>query len=118
MLRLYLDEDMMSLALTEGLRSSGIDVSTVADERMRGHDDAAQLAFAATQGRTIVSFNVGDFMRLHSQYMRSSLHHGGTILAPQQRFGVGELLRRLRRVAVSRQPHEMTDRVEFLNDWG
>ena len=108
----------MSLALAEGLRSSGIDVSTVADERMRGHDDAAQLAFATAQGRTIFSFNVGDFMRLHSQYMRGSLHHDGIVLVSQQRFGVGELLRRLGRLAISLEPHEMTDRVEFLNDWG
>jgi hypothetical protein len=117
-LRLYLDEDAMSLALARGLEARGVDIATVAGERMRQRDDAAQLAFAAANGRTIFSFNVGDFMRLHAQYMREDRHHAGIVLVRQQRFGVGEILRRLLRLATTLESDDMTDRLEFLNDWG
>ena len=108
----------MSLALARGLAARGIDVTTAADERMRRRDDAEQLAFAAANGRAIFSFNVGDFMRLHVQYMRENRHHGGIVLVSQQRFGVGEILRRLHRLTTTREPDDMVDRLEFLNDWG
>jgi hypothetical protein len=117
-LRLYLDEDAMSVALARGLEARGVDVTTVADEHMRRRDDAEQLAFAAANGRTIFSFNVGDFMRLHAQYMRENRHHQGIVLVRQQRFGVGEILRRLHRLATTLKSDDMTDRLEFLNDWG
>jgi len=117
-LRLYLDEDAMSVALSEGLRASGIDVTTTTDAGMRRRPDTEQLAFAAANGRAIFSFNVGDFTRLHSHYMRTRQRHTGIILASQQRFGVGELLRRLTHLARTIDPTNMVDRVEFLNNWG
>lgn len=49
--------------------------------------------------------------------MREGRHHAGIIMAPQRRFGVGELVRRLTRLATALEPDEMADRLEFLNDW-
>jgi hypothetical protein len=55
--------------------------------RREGH--LLQLAYAAAQGRAIYSFNVGDFCRLHSQWLAEGKSHAGIILA-QQDFSVGE----------------------------
>jgi len=39
------------------------------------------------------------------------------ILAPQQRFSVGEQLRRILRLRASVTIADMRNRVEFLSDW-
>jgi hypothetical protein len=36
----------------------------------------------------------------------------------QQRWGTGELLRRISRFCEERSAEEMVDRVEFLSSWG
>ncbi len=50
--------------------------------------------------------------------MRGGQHHAGMILSTQRRFGVGELQRRLVRIATSLDAPDMVNRVEFLNAWG
>jgi hypothetical protein len=117
-LRLYIDEDAMSKALADGLRVRGVDVATVAGEGMRGHVDAAQLSYATAHGRAIFSFNVGDFMRIHSEWLTAGRSHRGIILVRQGRLGVGELIRRLLRIAMTLESDDMLDRIEFLNEWG
>jgi hypothetical protein len=54
---------------------------------------------------------------LASQWISAGREHAGMILAPQQRFSVGEQLRRLRlRTAMSTA--NMRNRAEFLGSWG
>ena len=118
MLRLYLDEDAMEQAVVDGLRMSGIVLTTVTEARMRGRTDPEQLALATAGGMVLVSFNVRDYMRLHGELMRAGQHHAGMILGVQRRFGIGELQRRLARIATTLDPDDMVDRVEFLNAWG
>ena len=45
----------MEQAVVDGLRISGIVVTTVAEARMRGRTDAEQLAFATQGGMLLVS---------------------------------------------------------------
>lgn len=118
MLRFYLDEDAMEQAVVDGLRLLGIGLTTVTEARMRGRTDAEQLAFATEGGMVLVSFNVGDYMRLHGELMRGGQHHTGMVLSIQRRFGIGELQRRLARIATTLDPNDMVNRVEFLNAWG
>ena len=108
----------MEQAVVDGLRMSGIVVTTVAEARMRGRTDAEQLAFATQGGMVLVSFNVRDYMRLHGELVRAGEHHTGMVLGIQRRFGIGELQRRLARIAMTLDPDDMVDRVEFLNAWG
>jgi predicted nuclease of predicted toxin-antitoxin system len=118
MARLYFDEDSMRHALVVALRARGVDVVTALEVGMINRDDAEHLDYAAAHGRVLFSFNVGDFYDLHARYLAEGKSHAGIILARQQIYSVGELLRRLSRLINARSAEEMKDRVEFLSAWG
>jgi hypothetical protein len=44
--------------------------------------------------------------------------HAGVILAAQQRYSVGERIRRLQCLIAAKSAEEMASRLEFLSDWG
>lgn len=117
MLRLYLDEDSMSHSLVRALRARGVDVVTALEVGMIGRDDADHLQFATSQNRVLCSFNVGDFYRLHQEWLEAGRGHAGIILVSQQRYTIGELLRRLLKLATSQSADAMQDRAEFLSAW-
>ncbi len=100
------------------LRRQGIDVVTAFEAGRAGRDDEAQLTFGAEQARVIVTSNRADFARLHARWLREGRSHAGIIHAPQQFFGIGETIRRLSRLAMSLEPADMIDRVEYLTNWG
>ena len=52
-IRLYMDEDMMPHSLVNALRSRGIDVTTVLEEKREGFSDESQLRWASRDGRSI-----------------------------------------------------------------
>jgi hypothetical protein len=81
--RLYLDEDAMSNSLLRALRSRGIDVISVQEAGTEGFLDHQQLDWATSQGRVIYTHNIGDFCRLHSQYLETGRNHAGIALIPQ-----------------------------------
>jgi hypothetical protein len=82
-----------------------------------GRSDEEQLAFAASQGRTILSFNVGHFNRLHGEYLRSGREHAGIILGQQQRDRFGEYLARLLALLAALSAEDMVNHREFLSGW-
>jgi hypothetical protein len=55
-------------------------VITALDAGMIEREDAEHLDYATGQGRVLCSFNVGDFYRLHSDYLAQSKPHAGIIL--------------------------------------
>jgi hypothetical protein len=116
-IRLYCDEDSMRHALVLALRKRGVDVLTVLEAGTIEDQDERQLAFAASQGRAIYSYNVGDFCRLHAQWLAEGRSHAGIILAQQLQFSVGEQVRRLARLVDSLSEEEMRNRLEFLGRW-
>ena len=91
-MKLLLDEDVHP-PLAEALRRRGYDAVHVQEVGRKGLDDAEQLAYAAEQARCLVSFNVGDFSRLHVEYLTQNETHAGIFLSKQR--PVGEVLRRL-----------------------
>lgn len=117
-IRLYMDEDAMDQALVQALRARGSDVITALDARMIEREDAAHLDYATQQGRVLCSFNAGDFYRLHSDCLVQGKSHAGIILMRQQRYSVGEQMRRILKLAASKSADEMRNRVEFLSAWG
>jgi len=117
-IRLYMDEDSMSRSLVRALRAQDIDVITALDEGMTARDDAEHLDYATAQGRSIYTFNVGDFYRLHTVYLVQGKHHAGIIFAHQQRYSIGEQMRRLLNLVAKRTAEEMQNHVEFLSAWG
>ncbi len=117
-IRLYLDEDAMDDDLVQALRLRGVDVETALDAHLAGRSDDEQLAYAVSAGRTLYTFNVSDFMILHSAYMAEGREHTGIVFGQQQRYGVGEQMRRLRRLIALRSAEAMQNQIEFLSNWG
>ena len=78
--------------------------------------DAEHLDFALRQGRVLFSFNRGDFLRLHSQYLAMGNPHAGLILARQQQYSVGDQMRRILRLIATESAEDMQTWVEFLSD--
>ena len=116
-IRLYFDEDTMDADLVHALRIRGVDVTTALEQKMIRRDDIEHLELATVQGRALYSFNVGDYQRLHTEYLTQGKHHSGVILAQQQRYSLGEQMRRLLRIIARISAEEMEDRIEFLGAW-
>ena len=114
---LYLDEDSMDRDLVRALRANDVEVITALDAGMVNCADEDHLKFASTQRRVLFSYNARDYFRIHSQLLAAGESHAGVILAPQQRYSIGEQVRRLVHLLSSRNPEEMTDQVEFLSSW-
>jgi uncharacterized protein DUF5615 len=116
--RLYFDEDTMDGDVVSALRVRGVDTMTAHDSALINSSDERQLEYAAANERVLYSFNVSDYMALHVAYMSAGKHHAGLILAQQQRYSVGEQMRRLLRVVQMKPAEGMRDSVEFLSAWG
>lgn len=107
----------MDSDLVRALRARGIDVLTASEAGMIGRSDEGHLKWAADQGRVLYTFNIGDFYRIHREYLAQGQSHAGIILARQQRYSVGEQTRRLLKLIATRSADEMKNQVEFLNAW-
>jgi len=114
-IRLYLDEDAQRTSLVRALRARQIDVLTANEAGQVGLSDADQLAFAISQNRTIFTFNRGDFVQLHTKYLRQNRTHAGIIVSDQLEIGV--VIRRLLKLLDGRSATAMHDWLEFLSNW-
>src|SRR5262245_24370072 len=108
----------MGRALVRALQTRGIDITTARLEGMIERLDMDHLEYATQQGRVLFSFNVRDFYQLHTEYLAQGKTHAGIVLCPQQRYSVGEQMRRLLKLIATKSAEEMKDRVEFLSAWG
>ena len=117
-LRLYLDEDAMQHGLVIALRARRIDIVTAAEAGMINKSDEDHLERAAAEGRVLYSFNIADYYALHFSWLARGRTHAGIVLAPQQRYSVGEQLRRLLDMLNKRTAVEMQSRIEHLSVWG
>ena len=108
----------MSRALARALRARNVDVTTALEEGMIEQPDSAHLDHATAQGRVLYSFNVGDFYRLHTTYLAQGKLHTGIIVSLQQRYSIGEQMRRLLRLAAAKSAEQMRNSIEFLGHWG
>jgi hypothetical protein len=117
-IKIYIDEDAMDSDLVAALRSRDITVITALDAGRAGKSDDEQLAFASEQGCVLYTYNVSDFYRLHTEWVSTRREHGGMILSSQQRFSVGEQLRRILRLHATMTAARMRNQVGFLGNWG
>ena len=93
-IRFYCDEDSQNHALVRALRSRSVDVTSAGEAGLLGATDAPQLAWTNEHGRVLFTPNVGDFCRLHDQFVREGTPHTGIVVA-EQGLSIGERLRRL-----------------------
>jgi hypothetical protein len=110
-LRLFFDEDVHA-ALAGALRKRGYDAVLALEEKRLGLSDEAQLIFSTEQNRCLVTFNVGDFVRLHNRWVAAGREHAGIIVSKQ--LPVGEMLRRLLSLLQKEDGDSMRGQVRFL----
>lgn len=108
----------MSRALTRALKARNVDVTTALEENMIEQPDSAHLDYVTAQGRVLYSFNVGDFCRLHAEYLAQGKSHAGIVVSLQQAYSIGEQMRRLLRLAAAKSAEQMCNNIEFLGNWG
>lgn len=114
---LYLDEDCQDRGLVRALRARTVDVIIALDVGMIHRNDEDHLEYSTDKNRVLYSFNIGDFCRIHSDWLTKGKSHTGMVLAPQQRYSVGEQMRRLLKLIASKSAEDMKDKVEFLSNW-
>lgn len=111
---LFTDENVHA-RLARTLRERGSD-ATSCQEAGRSNQripDDEQLAYAAEQGRAILTFNSVDYVPLDLVWKATGRHHAGIIVAPEiTDFGI--LLRRVERHLIRYQPHEQSDVLLWL----
>lgn len=119
-MRLLLDEHL-SPSVAGELRRLGYDVIAVAErDDLRGRSDDEIFARAATDGRAIVTFDVGDYLALVRRSVQLRRRHGGLVLLAQGRsWSSGRASGRLVAVLaglVAAHPGDdaFADRVEWL----
>lgn len=85
---------------------------------MIGRSDEDHLRRAAGDGRVLYSFNIKDFCLLHGHWISTGRQHSGIVIGFQQRYSIGEQLRRLLHLLNRKTAEEMLLRLEYLSAWG
>lgn len=110
-IKLYMDENI-PLITTRVLRSRGFDVLTTEEATNKGTDDAAQLEFAAQEGRAIVTINRIDFEVLAQEYFDKDIPHYGIFISPD--IAAGKIADRLSRFLDMITEAEMIGQVVYI----
>jgi len=110
-IRLYLDEDVFKDA-ARALRLRGFDAVSVHELNRQGLSDAEHLDYAASEGRTLFTFNLLDYLNLHIEYQASGKSHAGVIVSRQ--MPLGEVTRRLLRLLNTVTADEMRNQLWWL----
>ena len=95
-----------------------MDALTAVDAGMVERLDEDHLEYATARDRIVCTSNQGDFDRTHTQWLTAGRSHAGIICARQQRYSVGEQMRRLLRLAAAHSTESMRDHLEFLSPCG
>ena len=80
-MKVYLDEDL-SPVIAALLRKHGVDATTAQEVGNVQLGDRVQLAYAAREGRAIVTANVIDFIELAHEAVATNTEHAGIVLVP------------------------------------
>jgi predicted nuclease of predicted toxin-antitoxin system len=110
-IKLLIDEDVW-VGLAVALREAGYDAVSVNDLNRKGLSDEEQLAFAAAEGRAILTHNIQDFVPLVEYYFEQGLPHAGVIVARQ--FDKGTLLRRTLALLASLTSESLANTLRFV----
>jgi len=107
-MRFHLDENV-DHAIADGLRRRGIDVTTSTDAKLVGAVDEAQLAFAFSQGRVIMTHD-RDLLR----HAAGNVSHAGIAYCPVSSRTIGHIVRHLILMHECLDEAEMSGRVEYV----
>jgi Domain of unknown function (DUF5615) len=116
LIRLYIDEDAMDRRFIEALRGRGVDLMTAGETQTKGFSDEDQLVLAQAVGRVFFTFNVGDFCRLHGQFLAAERNHAGIIVSSQD-YSIGEQMRRVLKLMSVESAESMINQIVFLSSY-
>ena len=109
--KLLLDEHIWAF-LAKLLREQGFDVIHVNEVNLNATPDEKILQFAAGEQRTVVTFNVRDFVPLAVQYYEDGKEHYGVVISKE--ISHGELKRRVTKLLESVTAEELMNAVRYL----
>lgn len=111
MIRLYLDEDVHK-KLAVALKLKGYDVISAHEAQKQSISDYQQLEYAVAEQRAIFTFNVGDFKRLHEEYMKAGKNHFGILVSKQ--IPLGETVKRLTKFLFSHSASALKNNIFWI----
>jgi len=106
---IYTDESV-PIAIAEGLKRRGIAVTTARDSGNLGLTEEQQLSYAIKQRMTIFTHD-DDFLVMA---MHNSINHFGIVYVHQQKYTIGECIRKLKVLVKTTNRSELKNRIIFL----
>jgi len=107
-LRFYMDQHFPG-PVSRALARRGVNVLTAQQSDRCGRPDADQLAFAAAEGRVMVTFDV-DYPAMHE----SGVEYAGIAWCPARKYGIGELIQALLLLHGALDSEAMRNHLEYL----
>ena len=114
MIKLYLDENVPE-AIAIALRLRGYDVITVKEVGRKGLSDSDQLKYATSENRTIFTFNVADFHKIHTEFIKKGIDHDGIIFSKQLPIGI--IVKALSKLLSNINYDNLRNNIIWLSDW-
>lgn len=107
-IRFHLDENC-PLAVADGLRRRGIDVTTTFDVGLASATDEEQAGHALAEGRVIFTQDQ-DFLRIHA----AGIPHAGITFCQQRKRSIGQIIAGLTQIWETMEPEEMSNWLVYL----
>lgn len=114
MKKLYLDEDVHE-DIAKVLKLRGYDAKATKEAGNKGFSDIEQLRYATAQNRIIISCNIADFNRIHSEYIKKGIEHSGIILTKQ--LPIGTIIKALLKLLSNMKAEGFRNNIIWLSDW-
>jgi predicted nuclease of predicted toxin-antitoxin system len=119
-MRIYLDENMLSVVLVAFLRKAGHQATRSRDVGMAGKSDAENLLYSLQQNQVLLTRNHDHFEHLHDLVLGSGGHHSGIMTVRSERdrskeMKVGAIVLAIRKLESARVP--IADQLHILNQW-
>ncbi|MBI5039436.1 MAG: DUF5615 family PIN-like protein [Nitrospirae bacterium] len=104
----FYTNESVSVAVSEGLQRRGVKAVSARDAGNLGLSDEEQLVYASKNNLVIVTHD-DDFLS-----MAMEIEHNGIAYVHQEKYNVGDLIRRLKLLWETTQAENMINHVEFL----
>jgi predicted nuclease of predicted toxin-antitoxin system len=115
--RFYLDRHVI-VRLADDLMERGYDVLTTQRAGLDTASDEQQLAFATSERRAILTFNIRDFAPLHERWLAPGRGHAGIVVSQQLgKRHYGTLLARTVRLLETMTAEELCNNLVHLEQF-
>lgn len=111
-IQLYMDHNVPR-AITDGLRSRGVNIITSFEDGTSNWEDPALLDRAAELGRVLFTRDY-NLLQEATERQRSGVHFRGVIYAHQLRVSIGDCIRNLEIIAKAGDPGDLLNQIQFL----